>query len=91
MKKLLIGLIVFTSFGAIAGTPAQDPIVKNMMERFAKAGRLQADHLLKSTYSCFAYRALKDYFNKGRDHSKFSFFNPRWICGFTWFLKLNVF
>ncbi|MFY7993658.1 MAG: hypothetical protein ACOVP4_10225 [Bacteriovoracaceae bacterium] len=65
MKKLLIGLMALSSLSVFAGalgTPDQDPVIKNVRERFAKAKVPNLEALVLNDHSCRSLSAVRDNF-----------------------------
>lgn len=73
MKKLLIALLALNSltvFSGTLGTPDQDPVIKNVRERFAKAKVPNLEALVLHDYSCRSLSAVRDNFWQSEDDSK---------------------
>lgn len=65
MKKFLIALLALNSltvFSGTLGTPDQDPVIKNVRERFAKAKVPNLEALVLHDYSCRSLSAVRDNF-----------------------------
>lgn len=76
MKTLLLSLTLllsFSSFAGVEGLPDEDPIVKNLRDRFEKARTPKAKDILGKTFSCKSMSAMKGYFKKYDIKSKLSF------------------
>lgn len=76
MKKLIFGLMALTSLTAFTGThglPEQDPVVKNLRERFKDAVVPDIHNLLGKKFECLTISATKDHFYQSKYTTKMSF------------------
>lgn len=76
MKKILSGLLLVVSFAssaAILGLPSEDPIIKNLRERFEAGRAPEAAELLDKTFHCVEMIAREGVFDKTDYSSKLIF------------------
>lgn len=76
MKTLLTALVLKTSFmcsAATLGSPDEDPVVKNLRERFASGRAPENEELLNKSFTCKWMAARKGNFKKKDIPSKLTF------------------
>lgn len=67
MKKIVISILALSSFSILAadlGLPSEDPIVKNLRDRFEQAKAPSEDEILGKSFRCKEISAKKGDFSK---------------------------